>query len=384
MIYIHIPFCRTFCTYCGFYSEQLCRNRELPESYAEALGREYALRKHGLPDGPDTLYIGGGTPSVLPLSVLGSIVQSVSCRGDGLHEYREFTVEVNPDDIVAGGQEYVGALLSLGVNRISMGVQSFDDGILGWMNRRHDAAEAVEAFSILRCSGVRNISLDLIFGIGLMTDALWQDTLDRVLGLPGGPPEHISAYQLSVDQGSALEKLVRTGRYREPDDEFCCRQYDMLCSALRGAGYRHYEVSNFALPGHEAVHNSAYWSGSPYLGLGPGAHSYTVTDGRHVRSWNRPSVRDYVRAYSAGRNREADTGIRGKEVLTEDQVKMERIMLSLRTDTGIPEAVLRQDGSPGGTDRMIAEGNLVRLPGGFVRIPEDKFFISDSIIAEIV
>ena len=385
MIYIHIPFCRSFCTYCGFYSELLCRKRQEDTVFSlfrEALCNEAGVRSAGLQDGPDTLYIGGGTPSVLPPDVLASVAACLPAGG-GKHGFREFTVEVNPEDIVSGGEGYVEALLAAGVNRISMGVQSFDDGILKWMNRRHSSVDAVRACGILRKACVRNISIDLIFGIPGMDGSRWMATLDRISELPGGCPEHISAYQLSVEPGSALEKLISRGRCPEVSDEECFRQYETLCRVLGEAGYRHYEVSNFALPGYEAVHNSAYWSGQPYLGLGPGAHSFCIVDGRHTRSWTRPSLEDYL---SAWRLPDAESGlsVMEKEVLTPEQVDMERIMLALRTDTGLPEDELVRISSPGAAERQAASGNLVRLPDGNVRIPEDRFFVSDAIIASLV
>ena len=352
------------------------------EMFAEAVVREYALRKGDGTGAPDTLYIGGGTPSVLPLSVFSRIVSAVTGEDKSVGR-DEFTVEVNPDDIVRRGPGYAEALRELGADRISMGIQSYDDGILKWMNRRHSAGDAEEAFRILRKAGFRNISVDLIFGLSQMDERMWNDTLDRVLSSDFGPPEHISAYQLSVEPDSALDRLVSGGRYREAPEDLCSRQYSILCSRLAEAGYHHYEVSNFALPGHEAVHNSAYWNGSPYLGLGPGAHSYSTDGRRHIRSWNIPSVGKYVSAFPEDSSRLPD-GIRGSEILTVEQMNMERIMLALRTDTGIMEEELRKTGDAAGTDRMIAAGNLVRTEGGRIRIPEEKFFISDSIIRELV
>ena len=257
--------------------------------------------------------------------------------------------------------------------------------VLKWMNRRHDSSGAVRAYGILRDAGVRNISLDLIFGLPLMDDVLWNKTLDRILSLDGGLPEHISAYQLSVEEGSALEKLIGSGRCHEAADEDCSRQYDILCARLSEAGYHHYEVSNFALPGYEAVHNSAYWAGRPYLGLGPGAHSYTISGGRHVRSWNRPSVKEYTGVFgSVSGAYDRMSGFREREVLTGDQLALERIMLALRTDRGLPEDELRADGDSAVIDGMLAAGDLERLPDGRIRIPESRFFISDSIVARIV
>ena len=382
MIYVHIPFCRSFCTYCGFYSELLGRRdgagAVTAGAFAEALSREFDMREAWQAGSPDTLYIGGGTPSVLPLSVLSSIaVKAAALSGTGT--FSEFTVEVNPEDIVEGGHAYVEGLLAAGADRVSMGIQSFDDRVLRWMNRRHDAAQAVEAYRILREAGAGNISVDLIFGLPLMDDMLWQDTLDKALDLPYSMPDHVSAYQLSVEPGSALEKMMLRGRCSEASDEDCLSQYGILCRTLASAGYHHYEVSNFALPGKEAVHNSAYWNGSMYLGFGPGAHSYTVSSGVHTRSWNRPSLKEYVEAMADG----MPERVRESETLTGEQLAIERVMLTLRTDSGIPEDELVRICGRAKVDRQLSIGNFART-GTAVRIPEDRFFISDNIIAEII
>ena len=187
--------------------------------------------------------------------------------------FEEFTVEVNPEDVVEKGAVYVRGLLEMGVNRISMGVQSFDDGILRWMNRRHDAARAREAMRILREAGVRNVSIDLIFGLSQLSDAQWEATLDQALALE---PEHLSAYQLSIEEDSALADQIAKGRYTEASEEACRRQYDRLCERMARAGFHHYEVSNFARPGRACAHNTGYWTQEPYLGLGVSAASMTV------------------------------------------------------------------------------------------------------------
>ena len=193
--------------------------------------------------------------------------------------FTEFSIEVNPEDIVEKGPGYVRELLELWVNRVSMGVQSLDDGILRWMNRRHDAAHARQAFRILRDAGVGNISVDLIFGLPQLSEATLTRTLEEIAAWR---PEHVSAYQLSIEEGSALGRMVREGRFAEAPQEQCAAQYALLCRLLREAGYEHYEISNWALPGFEAVHNGAYWTRHPYVGLGPAAHSF---DGK-IRSWN--------------------------------------------------------------------------------------------------
>ena len=280
----------------------------------------------------DTLYIGGGTPSVLPLSVLRRILDNLEAIRDGQRagpcpvkgprsrhcpsempahsNYTEFTIEVNPEDIIERGPGYVQGLQDLGVTRISMGVQSLDDGILRWMNRRHSANGARKAYLILGGStpyepprpdclsdfspeksrpGRRSeermnlphkgrkhaLSIDLITGVPGMTEEILEKTLEEVISWR---PEHISAYQLSIEEGSALAKMIEEGRVTELGEEECRAQYELVCRRLAEAGYRHYEISNWALPGHEAVHNSAYWTRHPYAGLGPGAHSLIFYD----------------------------------------------------------------------------------------------------------
>ena len=305
---------------------------------------------------PRTLYFGGGTPSLLSAESLGRMVSTI-----GTGPYEEFTIEVNPEDIVEKGSGYVDALLRLGVNRISMGVQSLDDGILRWMNRRHDAARAVSAFRILRGCGVPNISLDLIFGISHLSMEQLCSTLDGFLELC---PDHVSAYQLSIEEGSALARMVSDGRYVEATQERCLEQYGCICDRLREGGYVHYEVSNWARPGFEALHNSAYWSRRPYVGLGPGAHSF---DGK-VRSWNSESLYGYTS---------------GSEILSEDDERVETIMLGLRTAAGVDASWLRSHSDVTILDRMLSEGSLMEHDGR-IRIPEDRFFVSDAIIRDLV
>lgn len=331
------------------------------------------------PGAVNTLYIGGGTPSVLPLDVLRRIVDALLSsrslrRGENTvgaqSPFEEFTVEVNPEDIVEKGGEYVRGLLALGVNRVSMGIQSFDDGILRWMNRRHSAAGAVEAFRILRRCGVRNISVDLIFGLSQLADDVWKDTIERALELA---PEHISAYQLSIEEGSALAKLVADGRYVEASDEQCRHQYDVLCQTLRQAGYHHYEISNFARPGFEAVHNSAYWSRVPYIGLGPGAHSLTGD----IRSWNSQELPHRSTDGSPA------TYSRTSETLSPEDIRVERIMLSLRTDKGLEAAELYSLADRAVINSLLSEGALEKQ-GGSIRIPESRLFTSDEILRELI
>ena len=457
MIYIHFPFCKSFCTYCDFYS---VREKDRIAQYTQSLLREISLRKAFLCRcfEPATLYVGGGTPSLWPVEQLGEAVAAVSAalregaadygrscgapgggggavpgtwdgRGDaGI--FAEFTVEVNPDDVT---EAYARALRRLGVNRVSMGVQSFSDRSLRWMARRHSPEGAVEAFRGLRSAGFDNISLDLIFGYdpvawgsGSSSDEelmqLWSDDLDAVLRLR---PEHISAYQMGIEEGSVLGEMAAAGRYREPSDELCAAQYALLQQRLASAGYLQYEVSNFSLPGRRALHNSGYWDRSPYIGLGPGAHSF---DGDRRRWWNAPDLDRYIAAFGGGSAYSdcAVSSVVSEETLTDEDVLTETIMLGLRTLDGLPLDVLvamcrpssTAPGSRSGSaqplsstmpdsrsgaaenscqsllsqlprplrtsvDRLLATGFLI-LRDGRLSIPSSRLFISDSIIRELL
>ena len=385
MVYLHVPFCRSFCTYCGFYSETCSKSRqsELFNEYADAVLTEAEERKEEIRSNPlRTLYIGGGTPSVLPLDVLSRIADGIRTI-QGPSPLREFTIEVNPEDIVEKGDEYVAGLLDLGVTRISMGIQSFDDGILRWMNRRHDSTRARKAYSMIRRAAERagqeiEVSIDLIFGVPGLDLQTWERTVSAALSLGKDEgfkaPDHISAYQLSIEEGSALEEKIARGECTEASDEDCYRQYRTLCRKLREGGYNHYEISNFAIPGKEAVHNSAYWNRTPYVGLGPGAHSLTIRDdGQQVRSWNTQVLPARGKTYS-----------REMEVLSDEDIRVERIMLGLRTSAGLPADELSLLAGKDALEKQTASGCLAIGPDGMARIPEERFFVSDEIIGSLV
>jgi oxygen-independent coproporphyrinogen-3 oxidase len=337
--------------------------------YADALLCEMALRRGFLSGcGPvKTIYFGGGTPSLLPADVLERICAGLRESFD-LTAVEEFTVEVNPED-VASRDGLLPALKHVGANRISMGVQSFDDRHLMWMHRRHTAATALEAFSRLREAGFNNISIDLIFGFAGLTDDCWRETLRQAISLS---PEHISAYQMSIDPESTLAEMAADGRYEEPSDEACAKQYSILQDTLEAAGYRQYEISNFCRPGFHSRHNSAYWDRTAYLGLGPAAHSFNGCD---LRQWNPASVEEYCGALEAGH-----LPYGGEETLTEDDIYNEKIMLGLRTARGVPKELIA---ARAGAESLIAPG-ILQDTGDTYRIPRDKFFICDSIIEDFL
>ena len=381
MIYVHVPFCKSFCRYCDFYSE-LCPRKgpEEFDAYIDELCAEARLRRGEIINtaGVKTLYIGGGTPSVMPLRFFYELTKALD-----FNHYDEFTVEINPEDVAERGTGFFRSLRDFGVNRLSFGIQSLDDNVLKWMGRRHDSGTAVEVFQAARDFGFDNISVDIIFGIGswgtagsgaggFSMDSL-STTIDGILALG---PEHISAYQLSVEEGSQLADDLKAGKYVEASDEECLKQYQLICSRLRDAGYGHYEISNWARAGKEAVHNSAYWTRRPYVGLGPGAHSLTIDRGTEIRSWN---------------SRELSHWTSSSEVLTPDEIREERIMLGLRTSAGVPiETLHRADGTFAPGVFFSEDYPIEHRPAGLevigdrVRIAEDHWFIADSIIAELI
>lgn len=371
-LYVHIPFCSSFCIYCDFYSEVA---PERVDAYLEALSREAASRKSELSVPPTTLYVGGGTPSLLSDAQFGRLCEALRSAFD-LSSVEEFTVEANPDDITP---EKLALWSSCGVNRLSIGVQSFCDAHLKWMRRRHDSAAASRAFLLAREAGFRNISLDLIFGYAGLSQPEWEASVEEALSLG---PEHISCYQMMLEEGTPLTLLAEAGKYSEPPQEECAAQYSLLQQRLAEAGYVQYEISNFALPGFESRHNSAYWRREPYLGLGPAAHSF---DGARRRSWNDPDLEAWLIAWNpASESRRAGSF----EILSDKDIFNETVMLSLRTARGLELAeldpTLLAEARPA-FDVAIASGNLVPTPEGRLRIPSDRFFISDfAIIAEIL
>ncbi len=324
-----------------------------------ALCREAEVSRGFFPKGAQikTVYFGGGTPSLLLSSEFSEICSALAASYD-LGGVEEFTVEVNPDDICRkGGEELLNAYRDCGVNRVSIGVQSFHDDHLRWMNRRHDAAEAERAVRILT-DKFSNVSLDLIFGYAGLTDTEWEQDIRKAAGLG---VQHISSYQMSLDPGSMLSKLADKGRYSEPDEELCRRQYFLLQDILDEEGFVQYEISNFCRPGYHSRHNSAYWRREPYLGLGPGAHSF---DGDRRRSWNADDLASWL-----------DGAPKEGETLTDDDIYNEKVMLGLRTSEGVDASLI------GGS----AEHNLsFDAATGRCSIDRRDRFVSDTIIRDFL
>lgn len=375
-IYLHVPFCNSRCIYCGFCSTV---SKGLRQKYIPALKREISERGDFFSSLYEsdrivkTLYVGGGTPSILPPELLKEAVSAIR-ETFTIAEEIEFTVEVNPDDIT---EDYAGSLRKMGVNRVSMGVQSFKDSHLKWMRRRHDSQTAVNAYRILRKAGFDNISLDLIFGFPLMTVGDWEDNLDTIIELS---PEHISAYQMGIDPDTPLERMEKSGEFSLPSQEDSERMYKILQAKLKVAGYVQYEVSNFCKPGYHSRHNSSYWNRTPYLGLGPGAHSFIGM----AREWNTSDIATWCNL--------SILPLREGETLSPEDVFNEILMLGLRTTAGVSLDTLRNCGPQSPLfisdllpklSAMESNGLITLTPDGKIKIPPGKFFISDGIIRDL-
>lgn len=319
-IYIHVPFCASRCLYCDFYSTTF---RNKGKQFVAAIEREMIERCHYLSEPVRTLYLGGGTPSQLGAEGIRQVLAAAARHFD-LSQCDEITMEANPEDFSDLSLWPIGSLSpdidgSLMPNRISMGVQSMVDSELQLLNRRHNAQRVVEAVNRLRDEGIRNLSLDLMYGLPSQTLETWRYSIERLLELH---PEHISAYNLSVEEGTQLHRLVSQGKLSVCDDDLCIEMATLLRELTQRAGYIQYEISNYALPGYHSRHNSSYWDHTPYLGLGPGAHSF---DGLRTRSWNDPLLVHYLQG-----NRSE-----GSEELSDIDLYNEHLMLGLRTSRGV-------------------------------------------------
>lgn len=314
-IYIHIPFCRQACHYCNFHFSTSLR---LQNELVAALLKEVQLQQHYLAgETVHTIYMGGGTPSLLAPDQIQSILKALH-NTFNVHSGAEITLEANPDDI---NNQQLWAWQQSGINRLSIGVQSFFEEDLQWMNRAHTAKQALENLQLAR-SVFQNITIDLIYGMPTLTDEKWKHNVEQAIALK---IPHLSCYALTVEPKTALDLMIQKKKSAPVNNEDQARQFLLLMEWLAAAGYEHYEISNFALPGHRSRHNSAYWQGQQYLGLGPSAHSF---DGRS-RQWNIANNALYIQSL------EKNTVPFEREVLTPVQQVNEYIMTSLRTLEGI-------------------------------------------------
>ena len=369
-LYIHVPFCEKRCVYCSFYST--VHGKEERDAFVRTLAKELAFRHNGAPI--STLYFGGGTPSQLDDEEMEAVFSAIH-RHCVLSPHAEITFEANPDDI---SQQKVAQLRQLGVNRISLGVQSFDDTRLSFLNRRHTAQQALDAIDILRTKGIENISIDLIFGLPGQQLTDWNKELAQAFELP---ITHLSAYSLMYEKGTPLYYARERGAVKECDEETSLSMFQMLCTSAQCAGFEQYEISNFARPGYRSRHNSSYWHGIPYLGLGPGAHSY---DGINCRRVNDYSLRRYM---EAGRAKTFADVPHTLEKLSADECYDELICTRLRTCEGLSlqevpasrrSALLRMA-------RPHIDGGRLELDAdNHLRLTASGIFVSDDVMSDLM
>lgn len=370
-IYVHIPFCESRCVYCGFYSTTLL---DMQSKYVDALISELGLRSSYLDaDSVDTLYIGGGTPSLLTKHNLERLCTALFDRIANPADY-EFTMECNPEDVT---DDFASFLASLPVNRVSMGVQTFNDQRLRVLHRRHDSRQAIAAFHRLRDAGIANISLDLMFGF---PDETLADCIEDVKQMVNLRPEHISAYSLQYEEGTRLYSMLKEGKLKELGEDDSLAMYDAIIDQLTAAGYEHYEISNFALATGSRTfrsrHNSGYWLDKPYLGLGASAHSYD----RRSRQWNVSDITAYIDSIRHG------IVPAQKEVIDADTHYDDLITTTLRTSEGIDVDKLERkyaDYMMKQAAPWIESGRMV-LTKGRLHLTRKGLFVSDMIMSDLM
>ena len=364
-IYLHIPFCKRICAYCDFFKSADLRQMD---ALIEAMHRELDARRDYLGgEAVETRYFGGGTPSLCPPEAIASLLRHTEEIFD-CSRVGETTLEANPDDLAP---EYLAAVRRAGIDRLSIGIQSFDDGCLKLMNRRHTARQAAEAVRNAQREGFGNITVDLIFGVpGFGGDSL-RRSLDQAIGLG---VQHISAYHLTIEPDTAFGRRAARGLFAPVEEQVSEEEFLEVHDTLTAAGFEHYEVSNFALPGFRARHNAAYWHGVKYLGIGPAAHSF---DGRE-RHWNPASVERYIAAEKAG-----------SETLTERDRFNEFVMTRLRTAEGIDLAEAAARFGTQSADRIRreaapwVEAGVARLQEMRLTLPPRRMLLSDAVIESL-
>lgn len=374
-LYVHIPFCATRCSYCGFYSTT---KLDLQDRYVDSLCREIALRKEYLSSYSTdskaantiirTIYIGGGTPSQLSRYSLEKLFHAIDTYLECSPE--EVTMEVNPDDVTNDLAETISALH---INRVSMGAQTFDDNRLKFLNRRHKSFQVERAIDILHEHGVGNISIDLMFGFPGQTCDSWKEDVRRAISLD---IQHISAYSLMYEEGTRLYRMLKENMIKEIDEEVSLNMYNELINILCGAGYEHYEISNFAKKGYRALHNSSYWHDIPYLGIGAAAHSYNIKS----RQWNVSDINKYIESISHDtvpftfESIDADTHY--NDIVTTELRTSEGIDLS-RLDDKYMQYIVKQ------AARHVADKTVV-INDGHLKLTREGLYISDMIMSDLM
>lgn len=372
-IYIHIPFCKSRCIYCGFYSTT---NKELKERYVDALIREIHMRKDDFarlgtslsPSSTSTVYFGGGTPSSLSVCDIERIVGALESTFNGTPS--EVTLEMNPDDVT---KDCIKAVRQMGINRISMGIQTFDDSRLQFIRRRHNASQAEKAVMTIREEGIHNVSIDLMFGFPNQTMDEWVTDIDKAIALH---PTHISAYSLMYEEDTPLFRMLQKGEINQIDDETSLAMYTELINRLTANGYEHYEISNFAMPGYRSVHNSSYWHDTPYLGFGAAAHSYN----KDTRSWNIPDLKKYIESIESG------VLPSESEVIDADTHYNDLITTALRTREGLNLDDLPQkyrEYALVNARKSISE-HLLEATDSRIRLTREGLFVSDMVMSELI
>lgn len=368
-LYIHIPYCRKACHYCNFHFSTSLHNRD---RFIEALIKEIDLTPGKKIREVSTVYFGGGTPSLLFRTEIRALVQEIHNRFQ-IHKQAEWTLEVNPDDL---NEMILAFWKEIGFNRLSVGIQSFRDKDLNWMNRTHSAKQAIDGIDMIRKAGFDRFSIDLIYGIPGLSDEDWRKNIQQAIDLQ---TPHISAYALTVEPKTALSHFINKKQVAEVDPEQQANQFLILMDMLEEAGFEHYEISNFAKAGHRSKHNSSYWAGTPYFGLGPGSHSF---DGKS-RYWNVSNNSLYIESIHGG------IIPFEKEDLSEVQQLNEYIMTSLRTIEGIDLQWIRSKWNEDyatqiwhGAKKYINLGNLMESGNNLILTKQGKLF-ADGIAADL-
>lgn len=370
-IYLHIPFCKSFCSYCDFYS---VTDTENTGRFVDAIIAESALRSAYLGgETVDTVYFGGGTPSLLTAADIKKILSAISERHNISYD-PEITLEANPDDI---NDRYLGELGEAGINRLSFGIQSWNDARLKYLGRRHTAAESALALEGAFRAGFKNVSADLIYGVPGMTQADLKADLDKTFSYP---VTHLSAYHLTIEEGTKFGKMKKEGKLTEADEEVSAAMFSLLGSECRTHGFIHYEISNFAAGGYISRHNSSYWKQIPYMGLGPSAHSFNGVS----RQWNEPNLKKYIRSVETG------TVPFEREELDRITMFNEYLMTSLRTMWGVDLEHVEHaydkelhDYLVNLSEKYIRYGLMNRNKNTLVLTDQGKM-ISDNIIGELL